>query len=86
MMNTSALKKITPNKKITLLKKADFLSMVDPKFLNEFKKWKIKELRDHLKMTHIIDGKFKDMRGYCFSCLRPLRPDYTRFENYCLDC
>ena len=86
MMNSSALKEITPNKKITLLKKADFLSMVDPKFLNEFKKWKIKELRDHFKITHIIDGKFKDMRGHCFSCLRPLRPDYTRFENYCLDC
>ena len=85
-MNSSALKEITPNKKITLLKKADFLSMVDPKFLNEFKKWKIKELRDHFKITHIIDGKFKDMRGHCFSCLRPLRPDYTRFENYCLDC
>ena len=85
-MNSSELKKITPNKKITLLKKADFLSMVDPKFLNEFKKWKIKELRDHFKITHIIDGKFKDMRGHCFSCLRPLRPDYTRFENYCLDC
>jgi hypothetical protein len=75
-MNTSALNEIKQNKKITLLKKADFLSMVDPKFLNEFKKWKIKELR----------GKFRDMRGYCFSCLTPLKADYTRFENYCLDC
>ena len=52
MMNTSALKKTIQNKKITLLKKADFLSMVDPKFLNEFKKWKIKELREHFKITH----------------------------------
>ena len=86
MMNTSALNEIKQNKKITLLKKADFLSMVDPKFLNEFKKWKIKELRGHFKMTHIVDGKFRDMRGYCFSCLTPLKPDYTRFENYCLDC
>jgi hypothetical protein len=52
----------------------------------ELKHLKVAELRDHFKMTHIIDGKFKDMRGYCFSCLTPLKPDYTRFENYCLDC
>ena len=23
------------------------------------------------------------MKGYCFKCLTPLRPDYTVFENYC---
>ena len=69
------------NKKITLLKKADFLSLKP-----ELKHLKVAELREHFKMTHIVDGKFRDMRGYCFSCLKPLRPDYTRFENYCLDC
>jgi hypothetical protein len=81
MMNTSALKKTTPNKKITLLKKADFVSLKP-----ELKHLKVSELRDHFKMTHIVDGKFRDMRGYCFSCLTPLKADYTRFENYCLDC
>ena len=47
---------------------------------------KISELRELYKITHIIDGNLRDMRGYCFSCLTPLKPDYTRFENYCLDC
>ena len=85
MMNTSELKK---DKKITLLKKTDFLDLVDLKFLNEFKKWKVKELRDHFKITHIVDGKFRDMRGCCFSCITPLRADYTssKSNNYCADC
>ena len=75
MMNTNELKK---DKKITLLKKADFLDMADLKFLNEFKKWKVKELRDYFKMTHLIDRKFRDMRGYCFGCITTLRAEYTR--------
>ena len=84
-MNTNELKK---DKKITLLKKADFLDMADLKFLNEFKKWKVNELRDYFKMTHLIDGKLRDMRGYCFSCITPLRADYTssKSNNYCADC
>ena len=28
----------------------------------------------------------ENKKGYCFKCLKPLRPDYTVFENYCLDC
>ena len=80
MMNTNELKK---DKKITLLKKADFLS-----FKPELKHLKVDELRDHFKITHIIDGKLKDMRGYCFSCITPLRADYTssKSNNYCADC
>jgi len=81
MMNINASKEIKQNKKITLLKKTDFLSLKP-----ELKHLKVAELREHFKITHIINGKFKDMRGHCFSCLKPLRPDYTRFENYCLDC
>ena len=71
------------DKKITLLKKADFLSLKP-----ELKHLKVAELRDHFKMTHIIDGKFRDMRGYCFGCLTSLRHDYTSNlnKNYCLDC
>ena len=80
MMNTNELKK---DKKITLLKKADFLS-----FKPELKHLKVNELRDHFKITHIIDGKLRDMRGYCFSCITPLRADYTssKSNNYCVDC
>ena len=80
MMNTNELKK---DKKITLLKKADFLS-----FKPELKHLKVNELRDHFKITHIIDGKFRDMRGYCFSCITPLKADYTssKSNNYCADC
>ena len=89
MMNTNELKKDkirskrTIIKKITLLKKADFL-----KLKPELKHLKVNELREHFKTTHIIDGKLRDMRGYCFSCITPLRADYTssKSNNYCADC
>ena len=85
MMNTSELKKDK------LLNKKDLLDVVinDPDLdIDNFKKMKVNELRDHFKMTHIIDGKFRDMRGYCFSCITPLRADYTssKSNNYCIDC
>ena len=85
MMNTSELKKDK------LLNKKDLLDVVinDPDLdIDNFKKMKVNELRDHFKITHIIDGKFKDMRGYCFSCITPLRADYTssKSNNYCIDC
>ena len=89
MMNTSELKKITPNKR--LISKKEILEIAT--MLNNFgfkrdelKKMKVNELRELYKITHSIDGNLRDMRGYCFSCLTPLKPDYTRFENYCLDC
>ena len=73
--------------KITLLKKDDFLNLnKNLSFKNQLKNMKIEELRDYFKITHIVNGKFKDMRGNCFKCLTPLRPDYTQFKNYCLDC
>ena len=83
MMSTNELKKITQNKEVILLKKADFINLKP-----ELKHLKVDELRDHFKTTHIIDGKFRDMRGYCFSCLTSLRHDYTSNlnKNYCLDC
>ena len=87
-MNTNELKK---DKEITLLNKKNFLNMVDndPDLnIDTFKKMKVNELRDHFKITHIINGKFKDMRGNCFGCLTSLRHDYTSNinKNYCLDC
>ena len=51
---------------------------------------KVNELRELLKITHKITADneihYVNNFGFCFSCLTPLRPDYTRFENYCLDC
>ena len=87
MMNTSELKKTIQNKR--LLTKKDFLNIAinDPDLnIDELKKMKVNELRELYKITHSIDGNLRDMRGYCFSCLTPLKADYTRFENYCLDC
>ena len=88
-MNTSELKKITPNKR--LISKKEILEIAT--MLNNFgfkrdelKKMKVSELREIFQKTHIIDGQLKNYYGHCFSCLRPLKPDYTRFENYCLDC
>ena len=78
-------------KKDKLLNKKDLLNVVinDPDLdIDNFKKMKVNELRDYFKMTHLIDGKFRDMRGYCFSCITPLRADYTssKSNNYCADC
>ncbi len=86
MMNINASKEIKQNKR--LLNKKDFLIIAGGHGLktDNLKKMKISELREFFKLTHSIEGNFKDMRGFCFSCLKPLRPDYTRFENYCLDC
>ena len=84
-MNTNDLEK----NKITLLKKADFLDLnKNVSFKDQLKNMKVDELRDYFKMTHLIDGKFRDMRGYCFSCITPLRADYTspKSNNYCIDC
>ena len=72
--------------KARLLEKEDLLKMVEPHHLNEFKKWKVKDLRDHFGVTHKVNGKNRNMKGYCYNCLKPLRPDYTVFENYCKDC
>ena len=83
MMNIKDLNK----NKITLLKKADFLDLnKNLSFKDQLKNMKIDELRDYFKITHIINGKFKDMRGSCFKCLTPLRADYRCHENYCMDC
>ena len=56
--------------------------------IDTFKKMKVNELRDYFKITHIINGKFKDMRGNCFGCLTSLRHDYTSNinKNCCMDC
>ena len=76
-----------------LLTKKDFLNMsfdfgVRKYGLAEIKKMKVSELRELFKLTHSIDGNFKDMRGNCFSCLTSLRHDYTsKFDKkYCIDC
>ena len=73
-----------------LLTKKDFLILAGGHGLSvdNLKKMKTSELRELFKLTHSIDGNFKDMRGNCFSCLTSLRHDYTsKFDkNYCIDC
>jgi len=102
MMNTSALKKTIQNKRLLTKKdflrlaknmypmlrsKGHYITDKHIKqSMEDFKKMKVSELREIFQKTHVIDGQLKNYTGYCFSCLRPLRPDYTRFENYCLDC
>ena len=54
--------------------------------MDDFKKMKVSELRDIFQKTHLINNELKNYNGYCFSCLKPLRADYTKYENYCLDC
>ena len=83
MMNIKDLKKDK------LLNKKDLLDVVinDPDLdIDNFKKMKVNELRELLKITHKINGKYKNMSGHCFKCLTPLRPDYIQYENYCKDC
>jgi len=88
MTNTNELKKTIQNKR--LLTKKDFLILAGGHGLSvdNLKKMKISELRELYKITHSIDGNFRDMRGYCFDCLTSLRHDYTSNlnKNYCLDC
>ena len=74
------------SKENRLLNKTDLLKMVEPQHLQDFKKWKVKDLRAHFGITHKINGKYKNLEGHCFKCFKPLKPDYTQFENYCLDC
>ena len=74
------------SKENRLLNKTDLLKMVEPQHLQDFKKWKVKDLRAHFGITHKINGKYKNLEGHCFKCFKTLRPDYTKFENYCLDC
>lgn len=72
-----------------LLSKKELLLIVknDPNLnIEEFKKMKVDELRDNLKITHLINGKYKNMSGLCYTCFSPLRPDYTAHKNYCIDC
>ena len=72
-----------------LLEKKDLLKIVkNDRDLNliEFKKMRVKDLRAQLRITHEIDGQYKDMTGNCFKCLKPLTHDFTQFINYCMDC
>ena len=78
-MNTKELKN-------RLLTKKDFESFFKNHHHHDFKRVSIKELREIYGVTHLINDKFKDMRGNCFMCLTPLRADYMAYENYCKDC
>jgi hypothetical protein len=85
-MNTNELNEIKQNKVISKKELLEIANKDPDCNIDELKKMKVSELRELFKITHVIDGKYKNYTGYCFSCLRPLKPDYIRFENYCLDC
>jgi len=80
MMNT---KDLNENR---LLTKKDFESFFEDYRQFEIDKISINKLRLTYGVTHLINGKYKDMRGNCFKCLTPLRADYSHHKNYCMDC
>ena len=89
-MNIKDLKKTS---KIELITKKELLNIIinDPDLnIDNFKKKKVSELRELLKITHKIttdnEIHYVNNYGHCFSCLKPLRPDYISYENYCADC
>ena len=58
--------------------KKDFIKIIEENNIND--------VREIFKLTHIIDNQYKNFNGYCYSCLKPLRPDYQKYKNYCMDC
>ncbi len=99
MMNSSALKKTTQNKTELVTKKELLEIAVNDPNLNiddlniyKLKQMKVSELREILKITHKItsdnETHYVNNFGFCFSCLKPLKADYTSNfnKNYCLDC
>jgi len=94
MMNSSALKKTIQNKTELVTKKELLSLIVNDSDLNidNFKKMKVSELREILKITHKITADneihYVNNFGFCFSCFKPLKADYTSNfnKNYCLDC
>ena len=66
------------NKDKKLLTKKDFIEVIESN--------NIEDIRLLFKLTHKIDGEYKNYSGHCFKCLTPLRADYTHHDNYCLDC
>ena len=48
-----------------LLTKKDFIeSIINDKHKNEFGQWKIKDLKDHFSLTHMINGKAVKLKGH----------------------
>ena len=85
--NIIIYRKIMKERKIKLINKKELITkFVEPHKQDEFKKWNTNKLRAHFCITHKIDGEYKNMSGYCFKCLTPLRPDFIQYENYCKDC
>ena len=93
----SYLKKIMKAKqkknKTELITKKELLNIIvnDPNLnIDNFKKMKVSELREILKITHKItcdsEIHYVNNLGFCFTCFRPLKADYIKYENYCLDC
>ena len=68
-MNSQNFMKSTKDlEKNRLLTKTDFDIFFDGHTEYDFKKMSINKLRSTYGVTHLINGKFKDMRGNCYKC------------------
>ena len=86
-------KNLTKMNKTELITKKDLLNIIvnDPNLnIDNFKKMKVSELREILKITHKItcdkEIHYVNNFGHCFNCFKLLKPDYIKYKNYCLDC
>ena len=75
-------------KDIKKLKKDDFLDL----FVENYKKWKLKDLKEHFKFTHIntkSGKKLKAIEGVnCLDCFAEMKNDeHSNInKNYCISC
>ena len=75
-------------KDIKKLKKDDFVDS----FGENYKKWKLKDLKEHFKFTHIntkSGKKLKAIEGVnCLDCFAEMKNDYRSKKDtrYCRDC
>ena len=75
-------------KDIEKLKKDDFVNL----FGENYKKWKIKDLKEHFKFTHInikSGKKLKAIEGVnCLDCFAEMKNDEHSSinKNYCTSC
>ena len=78
-------KNLTKMNKTELITKKDLLNIIvnDPNLnIDNFKKMKVSELREILKITHKItcdsEIHYVNNLGFCFTCFRPLKADYIK--------
>ena len=61
MMNTNELNEIKQNKVISKKELLEIANKDPDCNIDELKKMKVSELRELFKITHVIDGKYKNL-------------------------